>query len=467
MKINVDQMKITIPYSRKSQAGAVLVVCLGWAMVIGIALTSVMVMAELENGTVARSQAWNTSMVVAEAGLEDALALLNKNVGSSTPWNNNLAGDGWTNINGVISTTRYIGTNSYNRSNYYTVYITNNTTPSNILSIGTVWYPDPWHGTTLISRAVAVTTSRNAQSTYGIIAKHGVDLSGAISVQSFNSQTASNGVFTTNLNTGVVTIATVESNVSGEITGSGGVTVYGSVNTSPNANGTGDITTSGNVSVGDTNWVNGKTNGIEPGHALDTLNLSIPPAPSPPPSLTYNNPSLPPGGIWPLIGGTNYTSILTSGTYEISSSVSLSGKQNILILGNVTLNITGSLSLSGQSSIYIPPGSTFTNYVGGGINISGQGVANGGGYATNYSLIGYGTNQTLAYSGNSEFIGTINAPNYAVSLSGGGSTPVNFVGAIVGQSVGISGGYFFVYDQSLGGALPGLITIGSWQEVMP
>ncbi|HEV7925797.1 MAG TPA: hypothetical protein VGR14_10590 [Verrucomicrobiae bacterium] len=457
-------MKTTPSRQRNAQAGGVLIVCLCWATVIGIALTSVMVMAELENGTVARSQAWNTSMVVAEAGLEDALALLNKNVGSSTPWTNNLTGDGWTNFGGVISTTRYLGTNSYNRSNYYTVYITNSTSPSNILSIGTVWYPDPWHGTTQISRAVQVKTSSSGVSTYGILVKNGVTLNGGISVQSFNSQTASNGVFTTNLNTGVVTIASTESNVVGEISGSGNVTVYGTVNTSPNAIGTGDITTSGNVSIGDTNWVNGKTNGIQPGHALDSLNLSIPPAPTPPVAYGYNNPVPPSGGSY---GGTNYTYILNSGTYEVSSSVSMSGKQSMLINGNVTLNITGGLSMSGQSYIYITPGSTLTNYVGGAISISGQGVANGGGYATNCTLIGYGTNQTLAYSGNSEFVGTINAPSYAVTLSGGGSTPVNFVGALVSQSLTISGGYFFVYDQSLGGALPGLLTVGSWQEVVP
>jgi hypothetical protein len=464
MKINVAQLKITSACSRKSQAAGVLIICLCWAMVIGIALTGVMVMAEFENGTVARSQAWNTSMVVAEAGIEDALALLNKNVGTSTSWTNNLTGDGWTNVSGVVSTTRYMGTNSYNKSNYYTVYITNSTSPSNILAVGTVWYPDPWHGTTQISRAVDITTTSNGLSTYGILLRNGVTLSGAISVQSFNSHTASNGVFTTNLNTGVVTIGTIESNVMGEISGSGGVTVYGTVNTSPNLVGTGDINTSGNVSIGDTNWVNGKTNGIQPGHGLDTLNLSIPAAPLPPTSYSYNNPSLPAGGTF---GGTNYTSILTTGTYEISSSVSLSGQQNMLINGNVTLIITGSLSLSGQSYIYIQPGSTVTNYVGGGISISGQGVANGGGYATNYTLIGYGTNQSLAYSGNSEFVGTIDAPSYAISLTGGGSTPVNFVGGLVGQSLKISGGYFFVYDQSLGGALPGLVTVGSWQEVSP
>ncbi len=72
-------------------------------------------------------------------------------------------------------------------------------------------------------------------------------------------------------------------------------------------------------------------------------------------------------------------------------------------------------------------------------------------------------------SGNSAFNGTIYAPEADISFSGGGNNTVDFMGAIVGKSVRISGKYQFHYDESLGAGSNGsdYYYATSWREVSP
>ena len=84
------------------------------------------------------------------------------------------------------------------------------------------------------------------------------------------------------------------------------------------------------------------------------------------------------------------------------------------------------------------------------------------GLAANTSFVGVGTGKTLTDSGNGNFIGTINAPGYDITISGNGA----FVGALIGDTLTISGNGGFHYDQALGAGanLVANFAYGSWFE---
>src|SRR5882762_3256741 len=71
----------TTPLTQRTQSGSVLLICLLTAAILGVTLASYLVMTQVQNTSVMRSQTWNASMAVSEAGVEDALALINLNSG--------------------------------------------------------------------------------------------------------------------------------------------------------------------------------------------------------------------------------------------------------------------------------------------------------------------------------------------------------------------------------------------------
>lgn len=445
------------------EQGSVLLICLGSVIVMSLALAGYLLAVEGETNTVGRSQTWNESMVVAEAGIEDGMAMINYYANSPTSistWTNAVGACGWTASGSTYTITRTMG------QNHYRVTIDNSGAAPVITSVGSAYWSNPLGlGATTISRAVKVKISANNTGLYldGILTRGGVTMNGGITILSFNSQlppwnTNPPSLLLSTFNANA-TIATLESNVTAEIDATGNVHVYGSVVTGPNTNGLADIVTTGVTSIGDLSWVNGGNSGIQVNHASDTLNVFIP-TPPPPPA---GGVGLPGGGT---VGGTNYNYVFSTGTYSVSS-FSMSGQKNAIVTGQVNLVVNGNLSMSGQSYIYLAPGAVLTTYVNGNASIAGNGIANGSGSATNLTLIGEGTN-SISYTGNSAFVGTIDAPGDSVALKGGGSTPVNFIGAIVAQSAQITGGYLFAYDEALAGlsaAEPAIYRAASWQEI--
>src|SRR5438552_5036675 len=124
-------MKIRIQ-KQSAQQGTVMLVTLMVAGVIGATLASYLLMTQNQNVSIYRSQTWNTSMAVTEAGIEDGLQLINHFAGSFDNienWTNNnyTTSDGWDydTVAKVYHIQRAIGTS------YYDAYITNvdNTSP--------------------------------------------------------------------------------------------------------------------------------------------------------------------------------------------------------------------------------------------------------------------------------------------------------------------------------------------------
>src|SRR5712671_4492640 len=132
-------MKPQIHKTKRNQ-GTVLLVTLLVTAIMGITLASYLIMIQTQNTSVVRSQTWNSSIAITEAGVEDALQLINKYAGNFetlTNWPSTAVSDNWALVSAnVYYVRRYIG------DDYYDVYVTNaNRINPAIFSLGHAkWY---------------------------------------------------------------------------------------------------------------------------------------------------------------------------------------------------------------------------------------------------------------------------------------------------------------------------------------
>lgn len=453
-------MNLKIHTARPTK-GNVLIVCLCMAAIIGFAVASCFAYVRSQMVVAVRSQAWNESLILAEAGIEDGLMLINKNSGTTTPrtaWAGTANSDNWT----AIAANVYHVQRSLN-SNTYEVYITNNANGRpTIRAVGTKWQQGIG-GTNAIRRAILVTTVPGSMFQGGLIAKDGISIGGNIVIDSFNSQNpnlSTNGMYHPSLRNDGGNVATTISNVVAAVTVGGSVEIYGKIFTGP---GEKIKVNGGGVSVGSESWVDGGGSGIESGWSQDDLNVFIPDAPPAPtgglplPSKQIN-----------LMQGTNYSNsyLLTTGNYQANSSVSLTSTDKILVSGHVKMYFANSFSMAGQSQVIIGADSSLTIYAGGSVSLNGGGVMNGSGFATNLTLYGLPTSTSISYAGGSDFVGTIYAPQAAFTMTGGGNTIYNLVGSAVAKTIKLNGKYQVHYDESLSQIAAGAhYYVASWQEV--
>jgi hypothetical protein len=133
---------------------------------------------------------------------------------------------------------------------------------------------------------------------------------------------------------------------------------------------------------------------------------------------------------------------------------------------NVVLYITGSFDMTGQSELYIAPGASLSVYVGGDMNLSGNGVFNYTMDASHLLFFGLPTSKNIAISGNATFTGVIYAPQANVTLNGGGNNTYDVVGAIVANTATLHGHFNFHYDEALGRArIISKYAVASWREL--
>jgi hypothetical protein len=134
---------------------------------------------------------------------------------------------------------------------------------------------------------------------------------------------------------------------------------------------------------------------------------------------------------------------------------------NIYITGNSGLSISGAAKITQQAGVHA------NVYVAGNIAISGTGVVNQNNKASYLQVFGItpasGT-KSVGISGLASFIGILNAPAYALNVSGSAS----FIGAAIAYSANVSGGAALHYDQALangpGPSLPTSYTYTNWAE---
>lgn len=454
--------------NRRSEEGSVLLVSLIVSAILGITLASYLLMTEAQNVSVARSQVWNSSMVLTEAGVEDALAMINVNAGGLNleAWTNAAAANGWVSLgNNVYKVERTVSVNNWG-SNYYVAYITNGTSPTVTATGFAPWKQALYSSTrgshstfaaagspntsgaepmTQASRKIVVQTAKDSSAVIAMAALDKIDFNGNnVTTDSFDSTPGSGFNLNGNYNSGMIksngdvsTTSTIINSIN-----VGNANIKGKAKTGPN----------GTVSVG--------PNGYVTGGIYNDFNVSFPSASVPSDfsggGLIYNNIT---------VNGTTYSrAITTSGDYILTS---LPG--SLYVASNITvrIKITGTVNLTGNSEIRFASGSTVSLYMAGSsFSVKGNGIINENGNAASLTYYGLPSNTSITFGGNGGFTGSIYAPQADFSLGGGGNNTTDFIGSSVTKSVKMNGHFNFHYDEALRKTSPsrGYIPV-NWKEV--
>lgn len=432
-------MKITRIRSSNS-AGNALVIAMILCGVVGLVLVSYLQLVQARTKIRARSLAWNDAIPVLEGGIEEAFTHLQDD--------KTLTANNWnavsTNSKIIYQKTR---TNSDNTYCFVTISNASTTSPT-IVSRGSV--PAPL-GQGYISRTVQVITTNPIVFTKAIASRGSVDLNGQTMVDSYDS---SNTNYSTagrydpakrRANGGVVTNS--RGNPAVDV---GNGHIYGPVNTGPG--GTINYTSGG--TVGDLTW----STGIEPGWTNNDFNTTFLDQTAPAGAAGWLG--LPLASILGLL--TTNTYVVNNANYSCPGGLKMTGGQTMLIQGTCNLYIYGGdFTINSGCGIYIAPGAKLNLYMDGvNTSVSGNGIVNQTGLASAYSYYGTTNNTSIKYSGGSDFVGTVNAPEADVTISGG----ANFYGAaIVNSYTSKSAGAAFHFDESLGN--PGQLKLLSYREL--
>ena len=452
--------------SRTAQSGSVLVMVVVLTGLVGFTLASYLTLVKTQNLSSMRSQAWNATMPVIEAGLEEALTHLNKN------GTNRLDIDGWTQDGFLYWIKRDLptGFNIVTISNWWGPgspqpivesrgYVD---MPIQVVDRGgsSMMASGSWNPASsgLLSRGVAAVARRTALFARGMVAKGQIDLNGNnIETDSFDSADpnhSSGGLYDPNTRKSNGHVAT-NSGLTNSLS-IGNANIYGRVSTGPG----GTVSYGSNGAVGDMAWHASGNYGIQPGWSADDMNVD------------FDDVDPPFGGGWSpgpgVVNGQTYDYVLGSGNYQMSN-LSMSNTKQMIVTGNAVLYVTGNANLSGQAQIQIVPGGSLQLYVSGPIaSLQGNGVINETGFAKNFRYFGLPSNTQLSVGGNGEFVGVIYAPQAAFSLSGGGDSDNDFIGASITDSVTMNGHFKFHYDEDLANLGPdnGYV-INTWNEMNP
>ena len=412
--------------------------------ILGLGLASYLRMVSTQNYSVARSQAWNRAIPVLEAGIEEAMAQINKSTSAAS-----FVANGWTLVGTNYVKKRGLGDEAY---------VVKVSTAANPVIESEGFSPIPLATGEFVSRRVRATTRSSSMFTKAMAADGGINLNGNnVRTDSFDSTDplySNNGRYDSTRRKANGDVAT-----NGDVLNIGNADIMGRVSTGPG----GAVNLQNNGSVGDLAWHTGGNSGIQPGYVTDDMNVDFPEVTAP-----YLI------GLPPLagsVGGTNYSYVLSgTGTQYSMSSLSLSGNgsgNRVMVTGDVSLYVSGSVSISGQAGIIIAPNARLRMYVAGAsTSLGGNGVMNSNASATNFSYYGLPSNTSVTFNGNAAFTGTIYAPQAALSLGGGGNNAYDFVGASVSRTVSMNGHFNFHYDEALGRmGNDGGFVVASWNEL--
>jgi len=430
------------PNKAANDQASVLLIVMLITLVLGLGLASYLALMRWEHVSVVRSQAWNGALAMAEAGVEEALAQLNP---SALLFNTDIdrGANGWS----LSSDGNYHAPRRTLPDGYYDVTITADTFPM-IYATGYVKIPTL---STTVARKVAVTTTLGSVYRGAISARLNVDLNGnSIETDSFDSMDSN---YSTD---GLYDPA--KRKAGGDIATTSGVIevqnadVRGSLYTGAE----GSYTMGANGSVGDLTWPLG--GGMQPGHYKNDFNMDFPDV-LPPYSI----------GIPPVsgeVGGTNYTWVLGNANYLYGDPKGANFKtgDKILVTGKASVYVTADFLMQGGSSIFIAPGASLQLFVGG-ANATISTLNNAGNCAT-FTYFGLPGNTRIDLSGNNLFLGSIYAPNAALTLSGSGKDVIDFQGACAVRTIGMNGHFKFHFDENLKRKGPARgYQITSWREL--
>lgn len=432
-------MKIPQPKRRCREQGYILLMTVTFALILGVAVGSYLLLVNQEDKTVVRSQRWNNALAMAEAGVDEALAQMN-----ASP--NSFSANGW----GSTSTTSYGPVTRTLANGSYTVRIDTSGAVPAIYSTGYVPVPDT---SQQVSRTVKVTTTIDPLSPFsvGLGAVGNINMNGnSVASDSWNSHTntlSSNGLYVPYL---------VSSN--GDV-----ASVQGVVNI-------GNHTIDGNLYLGATATYTSGTNQVT-GKIYYDYNIQFPDVTLPTGISWQSAPVTNMGTIKKPVNVHDFTSANSPGVnnyYLVSDSSAIIVEPGVKVTMQITnvssfspasVTLNGGTTNSGTLIMYDDAGSATL-----GGNSGGGAIGN---RPENFLFFGLPGVTSITLSGNSTFIGAIYAPAATLTLNGGGNAN-NLEGSAVVSSVTLNGHYDFHYDLALAqlvfGASRGYIPT-SWQEL--
>lgn len=441
---------------RLTEAGNTLLVCLVATGVVGFTLSAYLTLIKSQNQAVVRSQVWNTTVSLIEAGMEEAMAHLNMH-GST-----NLQCDGWTMVGNKYVMERTIG------DGFYNVAIANwfaNTNFNNPTIESRAFITNP----TLIALAEPGPFMASANTTYSPSGKLGRGVKATVGMDSLFGKglVAKGQINMSGNNLGTDSYDSLDPNFS---TPTGGydpakTKAHGNVATDAsltNSVDVGNATIRGDVSTGPKGTVKIGPQGIVTGKITDDMNVAFPDVTVPFAGGGYQTSD---NGSR-TVSGVSYTKVFDGGIYKINS-LSLSGQQKVLINGDVSIWLPAGFSMSAQGQFTIAANAKLTIYAGASCSISGNGFLSNAD-ASRCIIYGLPTCTSLSFSGNARYTGCIYAPSADFSMSGGGNDPYDFAGASITKTVTMSGGFNFHFDEALKTRGPGRgFIITSWNEMTP
>jgi len=472
----------------QSDSGSVLAVTMVITFIIGATLASFLLLTQNQTFANNRSQSWNHTLAVTEAGVEEAMQMINKYNYDSDKlllWAQDaaLGVDYWSGSlgNNQYWTYRLIGNPV--RGYYYVIVDNTRQNFPKITSHGVLYYDYGFDHTpasvasvgtstafkrVVLDRTVVVNTMRDTLWPVSMFTDQTLDTKGNnISSDSFNSAdpnfsnwgwdpAATYGVFDPTMINDKGDLASNLRII--DSIHAGNANVMGRVSTGPG--GTVDIGANG--SVGSMSWVTSGNLGIEDGYSTDDMNVRLTDVGLP--STTWI-PLAPLAGKGTNINGVNYAYyIAADGDY---TTTTFSGSVYVAPNVDARVWVTDDVKMSGLEEIRIAPGAErLTIYMSGeSFIVGGNGIANDTGNAASFLYFGLPTNTKISFFGNASFTGAIYANHADFYLGGGGSDPIDFIGASVTRTAFLNGHFRFHYDENLANLGPsrGFVPTG-WSE---
>lgn len=408
-------------------------VALVTAVILGISLVSYLLLMEHQNRMVVRGQAWNQALTLAEAGVEDALAHLNRKFGT----NNTRGGEnGW--VGAIWGPASLDGQRALVGGKYSA------SISGGLPVISATGWVAVASSSQVIERHVRVYCDTEAAFQGAMAAKLGITFNGDnITVDSYDSDDSSHstpeGKYDYAKRKAGGDVASTEGFIN-----VGNADIKGKLYTGPVNSGQYNVGPNG--SVGDLAW-NGP--GIQTGWYFNDFNMNFAEVGEPYPV------GLPPSG--------NPTNVwqLGDAKYKFSGNFSATSTDTILVLGKAEVYVTGTFDMKGQ--ILIAPNASLKLYVAG--NSARLNKVNTSGNAFSFQYYGLPSNTSLSWGGNDEYVGTIYAPQATLKLGGGGEDAYDYQGACVVNAITMNGHFSFHFDENLRrkGPRSGYV-VNRWEE---
>ena len=417
-------------HSQPRPAGHVLLITVCVIAVIGLVLVGYLRLSDNQKHLVMRSQLWNSSMPLAEAGIDEAMAHCNQNLGT------NMASNGWGKIANEYWKTNFIG------EGYYVARISE-TMPYVIHCTG--YHPMP-RSSEYVSRTVRVRTRFKSPFPGAIVVRNTLSLNGNnVMTDSFDSSDSTKSTF------GKYDPA--KAGDKGDVACMGGVidsfdvgnaNIWGHAYTGPN----GKLAVGPSGAVGSVAWHKGGNSGIESGWWLTDFSAAFEDVQAP-----FSIAPPPTSG---LLSGIAYDYILGNGNYMAKDLT-----KKVIVTGHAILYVTDQVNFSSGDVLEILPGASLSLYMAG-QNATFTSIVNHNSTAASFRYYGLPSNTSVKIQATADVTAAIYAPGAEITLVGG----AELFGSVVGKDAKLTGHSKVHYDEALrttGGI--SAVVIASWDEL--